>query len=326
MSQYFIQGVYNPTEIATSAPKGALYLRVGDLGGAMFQKMDDGPSKNWEERGKISIESDGKKFDLTKLLSAKEDAGKAGALSVELEARLVKKMESDLGAVKDFLSARITKEISDLETRITQAIMPTVDNRIQALQTEFLKQVEAQIKTTREAVTKEVLSIVVTRANDAVTSATHTASSTARALVDAAKTEVFASLNSSLQNFKSELLVLAGEKADSNATERFSEVLLEARKEAALEIKVFIEKFDKQFVELSDLLNKKVSEVKVSYEIVDEKMLAFADTVWPKVDARVTTIFDASKAAFKEAVINDVKLRVNQATSELIKFVNDKVK
>lgn len=49
--QYFLAATHDPSVVATQGAKGTLYLRVGPLGGQIYQKQDDGVSTNWSVNG-----------------------------------------------------------------------------------------------------------------------------------------------------------------------------------------------------------------------------------------------------------------------------------
>lgn len=44
---YILTGTNDPTVVATNAPQGSLYLRVGVTGGTLYTKQDNGTTTNW---------------------------------------------------------------------------------------------------------------------------------------------------------------------------------------------------------------------------------------------------------------------------------------
>jgi hypothetical protein len=44
---YVIRGLQDPSSVATQGAKGTVFIRVGTLGGSIYQKQDDGETTNW---------------------------------------------------------------------------------------------------------------------------------------------------------------------------------------------------------------------------------------------------------------------------------------
>lgn len=325
MNQYFLVGIDDPTKKETSAPKGALYARAGDLGGTLYQKQDEGASTNWKLVGALEVDLGEGAVDLNAIISKKENIGVASQLVNAMESKLVRTIDSKLAENNERDDKKISQAIQQMNETIEIVLNQTVSNKIQNYFNDKEKDFEAQIVSMKNKIEQTMLASLTQRINDIgasitsnVTEAVKASSQVAR---DALVIEFRNRIDVAYNQFKNDLTT----STDTKIKATFDSVCEMAMRSAKESYDKMVEGVEAQRLDFAAKSEEFLSRSSVNYDVITDYLKTFEDTLNTRVNQQVVTFFDQSKKDFTEKLKTEFNISINKAVQEMQIYVNGKI-
>jgi len=325
MNQYFLVGIDDPTKKETSAPKGAIYARAGDLGGTLYQKQDEGASTNWKLVGALEVDLGEGAVDLNAIISKKENIGVASQLVNAMESKLVRTIDSKLAENNERDDKKISQAIQQMNETIEIVLNQTVSNKIQNYFNDKEKDFEAQIVSMKNKIEQTMLASLTQRINDIgasitsnVTEAVKASSQVAR---DALVIEFRNRIDVAYNQFKNDLTT----STDTKIKATFDSVCEMAMRSAKESYDKMVEGVEAQRLDFAAKSEEFLSRSSVNYDVITDYLKTFEDTLNTRVNQQVVTFFDQSKKDFTEKLKTEFNISINKAVQEMQIYVNGKI-
>jgi len=325
MNQYFLVGIDDPTKKETFAPKGALYLRAGDLGGAMYQKQDDGASINWKLVGGIEIDLGSGVADLIQILSNKENIGVAAQQVNALESKLIRHIDTRLAQNDEKDVQVLNAAITQMNQTIEQVLSQTVNNRIQTFFIDKEKDFNGLFSSLKNQLEASILQTLANKVNNLNVSITDNVTTAVKASSESARNilvqEFREQINQKYQNFKIELLALSEDKI-KQTYDSICALAVNASKESYDKLADESKKQTDLFVEKSQAFLQQSS---VNYDVISNYLKEFETGMNNRIANQIAASFDVSKKDFYDRLKQEFTIAINKASQELQIYVNSKV-
>ncbi len=325
MSPYFVTGVDDPTKKSVYAPQGAIYARVGNLGGALYQKQDDGDSVNWKIVGsmELNLGEDGE-IDLSQILAKKENIGVAFQLTSALEAKLTRSLNGQLAESQAIIAKQISDAVSQMNTAIETNVAQNIANKIQNYFTEKDKDFNAQVASIKSTLEKSLFEVLTSKINDMGGSITNSVAQSVNATSAAARADLVIMFKEKIAQqyllFKQEL----NNSTDSKIKTTFDEIYAAATKSARDSYSVLEATIKAQSDEFKAKSDAFLGQAGVNYDVINDYLAQFENTLKNKVTSEVTQFFDTSKKDFSDNLKTEFNLAINKAVQELQIYINSR--
>jgi len=325
MNQYYQVGIDDPTKKETFAPKGAVYIRAGDLGGALYQKQDEGASTNWKLVGALEVDLGEGAVDLNAIISKKENIGVAAQLVNAMESKLVRTIDAKLAENNERDDKKISQAIQQMNETIEIVLNQTVANKIQNYFNDKEKDFEAQIVLIKTKIEQSMLASLTQRINDIgasitsnVTEAVKASSQIAR---DALVLEFRARIDTAYNAFKVDLTKATDDKIKAT----FDSVCEMAMRSAKESYDQMVDAVKIQSDEFKTASAEFLNRSSVNYDVITNYLTSFEETLNTRVNQQVITFFDQSKKDFTDKLKTEFNLSINKAVQEMQIYVNGKI-